>query len=148
MLTLQKDKTTTEIVELHRRSTRSKKAVATVYYSHNTKTGANVAPAAGVLALHKDSLKKIWKLSSADFDRVCVMLDTGAEPDVGEPLRTEYWELKKVFERSLRTEMYPGTRRRCTLSTTCPGTRTRGVGLFWFVEIVGPGRPGGWSTSF
>ena len=50
MLTLQKDKTSTEIVELHKRSTRSKKPHGVVYYSHNTKASGNVAPAAGVLA--------------------------------------------------------------------------------------------------
>ena len=140
MLTLQKDKTTTEIVELHRRSTRSKKAVATVYYSHNTKTGANVAPAAGVLALHKDSLKKIWKLSSADFDRVCVMLDTGAEPDVGEPLRTEYWELKKVFERSLRTEMYLGDQEELFFEHNLPRNKDTWSGTFLVCGNSGAGK--------
>ena len=108
MLTLQKDKTSTEIVELHKRSTRSKKPHGVVYYSHNTKASGNVAPAAGVLELHKTSLKKIWKLSNADFNRICVMIDTNAEPDSGEPLRSEYWELHKVYERALRTEMYLG----------------------------------------
>ena len=51
MLTLQKDKTSTEIVEVHKKSTRSKRAHGVVYYSHNTKASGNVAPAAGVLAL-------------------------------------------------------------------------------------------------
>ena len=108
MLTLKKDKTSTEIVELHKRSTRSKKAEATVYYSHNAKANGNVAPAAGVLALHKTSLKKIWKLSNADFDRICVMIDTGEEPDSGEALRSEYWELHKVYERALRRDVPRG----------------------------------------
>ena len=36
-----------------------KKADSIVYYSHNAKASGNVAPAAGVLELHKASLKKI-----------------------------------------------------------------------------------------
>ena len=114
--------------------------MATVYYSHNTKTGANVAPAAGVLALHKDSLKKIWKLSSADFDRVCVMLDTGAEPDVGEPLRTEYWELKKVFERSLRTEMYLGDQEELFFEHNLPRNKDTWSGTFLVCGNSGAGK--------
>ena len=86
MLTLQKDKTSTELVELRRRNARSKKPHGIVYYSHNArKKGGNVAPAAGVLALHKASLKKLWKLSNADFDRICVMIDTESEPERGAP---------------------------------------------------------------
>jgi hypothetical protein len=108
MLTLKKDKTSTEIVELHNKTSRSKKPEARIYYTHNRKAEGNVAPAAGVLELHKASLKKIWKLSNSDYDRVCVMIDTGEEPDSGEPLRTEYWELHKVYERALRNEMYLG----------------------------------------
>ena len=108
MLTLVKDSSATQIVEIHKRSTRSKKAYANVYYTHNAVEQGNVAPAKGVLALHKDMIKKVHKLSNADFERITVMLDTGEEPDVGEPLRTEYWEVKKVFERALRNEMYLG----------------------------------------
>ena len=106
MLTFVKDASATEIVGIYSRSSRSKKPHATVYFTHDAKDKGNVAPAAGVLALHKNSLKKVHKLSNADFDRICVMLDTDAEPDVGEPLRSEYWELKKVFERALRNEIY------------------------------------------
>jgi len=101
MLTLQKDASATEIVELHKKGTRSKKPVSRVYYSHTAKDTGNIAPAAGVLALHKNSLKKIWKLSNADFDRICVMIDTGAEPDSGESLRRAYWEMHKVYARAL-----------------------------------------------
>ena len=110
MLTLEKHKRATEIVEIHR-SGRSKKAAARVYYSHSAASAGNVAPAAGVLALHKDALKKLHKLSNADFERICVMIDTESEPDVQGPdasLRHQYWELRKVFERALRTEMYLG----------------------------------------
>ena len=36
------------------------------------------------------------------------MDEVGEEPEVGDPLRSEYWDMKKVFERSLRREMYLG----------------------------------------
>ena len=140
MLTLKKDKTTTEIVELHKRSTRSKKAEATVYYSHNAKANGNVAPAAGVLALHKTSLKKIWKLSNADFDRICVMIDTGEEPDSGEALRSEYWELHKVYERALRTEMYLGDQDELYFEHNLPRNKDTWAGTFLLVGNSGAGK--------
>ena len=108
MLTLKKDKTSTQIVELHNNKTRSKKPQSRVYYTHSRKAEGNVAPARGVLELHRAGLKRMHKLSNSDFDRICVMIDSGTEPDSGEPLRSEYWELHKVYERALRNEMYLG----------------------------------------
>jgi len=140
MLTLQKDKTSTEIVELHKRSTRSKKPHGVVYYSHNTKASGNVAPAAGVLELHKTSLKKIWKLSNADFNRICVMIDTNAEPDSGEPLRSEYWELHKVYERALRTEMYLGDQDELYFEHNLPRNKDTWAGTFLLVGNSGAGK--------
>ena len=140
MLTLEKDKTSTEIVEVHRRSTRSKKPASVVYYSHNTKAGGNVAPAAGVLALHKNSLKKMHKLSDADFLRICVMIDTGAEPDSGEPLRSEYWELHKVYERALRTEMFLGDQDDLYFEHNLPRNKETWAGTFLLVGNSGAGK--------
>ena len=57
MLTLVKDPSATEIVQIHKKSNRSRKAHANVYYTHNGVAQGNVAPAQGVLALHKDSLR-------------------------------------------------------------------------------------------
>ena len=140
MLTLKKDKHSTEIVEIHRRNTRSKKAHAKVYYTHSRKAEGNVAPAAGVLQLHKDSLKKIHKISNADFEKICVMLDTGTEPDTGDALRTEYWELKKVFERSLRTEMYLGDQNDLFFQHNLPTDRNVWPGTFLLVGNSGAGK--------
>ena len=140
MLTLKKDKTSTEIVELHSRKTRSKKADARVYYTHNHKAEGNVAPAAGVLELHKASLKKIWKLSNSDYDRVCVMIDTGEEPDSGEPLRTEYWELHKVYERALRNEMYLGDQEDLYFEHNLDRRRDNWCGTFLLVGNSGAGK--------
>lgn len=141
MLTLQKDARATEIVEIHKRSTRSKKAHATVYYSHSTRDKtSNVAPAAGVLALHKNSLKKVHKLSNADFDRICVMIDTNEEPDVGEALRSEYWELHKVYERALRTEMYLGDQDELYFEHNLPRDKRTWGGNFILVGNSGAGK--------
>ncbi len=141
MLTLQKDARATEIIEIHKRSTRSKKPHATVYYSHSTRDKtSNVAPAAGVLALHKNSLKKVHKLSNADFDRICVMIDTNEEPDVGEALRSEYWELHKVYERALRTEMYLGDQDDLYFEHNLPRDKRTWGGNFILVGNSGAGK--------
>jgi hypothetical protein len=140
MLTLQKDKNATAIVEVHRHGTRSKKAESVVYFSHDAKGEGNVAPAAGVLALHKDSLKKIHKISNTDFDRICVMIDTEDEPDVGDSLRSEYWELKKIFERSLRTEMYLGDQHDLYFEHNLPRNKDVWSGTFLLVGNSGAGK--------
>ena len=140
MLTLQKDKSSTPIVEIHRKKDRSKKPAAVVYYTHDASDKGNVAPARGVLALHKDSLKKVHKLSNADFERVCVMLDTESEPDVGEPLRTEYWELKKVFERALRNEMYLGDQEDLYFEHNLERDKSKWCGNFIVVGNSGAGK--------
>jgi len=140
MLTLKKDKTSTEIVELHSKKSRSKKPEARIYYTHNRKAEGNVAPAAGVLELHKASLKKVWKLSNSDFDRICVMIDTGDEPDSGEPLRTEYWELHKVYERALRNEMYLGDQDDLYFEHNLNRKRDQWCGTFLLVGNSGAGK--------
>ena len=109
MLTFVEDKSAQELVGLYSNTSKSRKPEATLYFTHEIKPEKeNVAPARGVLALHRDSLKKINKISQASFELICEMLDSGAEPEVGEPLRAEYWDLKQVYERSLRREMYLG----------------------------------------
>ena len=109
MLTLVRDPDAVELVGIFRNKSRSKRPEKTVYFTHDAAPEKqNVAPAAGVLELHRDSLKKINKISQASFERICGMLDSGEEPEVGDALRSEYWDMKKVFERSLRREMYLG----------------------------------------
>jgi hypothetical protein len=140
MLTLQKDASATELVEIHQKSTRSKKAYARLYYSHDATSTGNVAPAAGVLALHKASLKKVHKLSNADFERICVMIDTNEEPDSGEKLRSEYWELHKVFERALRNEMYLGDQEDLYFEHNLPRDKSKWAGNFFLVGNSGAGK--------
>ena len=140
MLTLQKGPRTTEIVEIHQKSTRSKKAAGKVYFTHDAAAEGNVAPCAGVLALHKDALKKIHKLSNADFERICIMIDTHEEPDVGDSLRTEYWELKKMYERALRTEMWLGDQDDLYFEHNLPRDRETWGGNFLMVGNSGAGK--------
>ena len=140
MLTLAKDKTSTEIVEIHNKSTRTKRPEAAVHYSHNTKAAGNVAPAAGVLELHRTSLKKIHKLSNSDFAKICVMIDTGDEPDTGDPLRSEYWELHKVYERALRTEMYLGDSDTLYFEHNLPRNKETWAGTFLLIGNSGAGK--------
>ena len=140
MLTLQKGPRSTEIVEIHQKSTRSKKAAGKVYFTHDAAAEGNVAPCAGVLALHKDALKKIHKLSNADFERICIMIDTHEEPDAGESLRTEYWELKKMYERALRTEMWLGDQDDLYFEHNLPRDRETWGGNFLMVGNSGAGK--------
>ena len=141
MLTFVKDKSATHVVSIYQKGTRSVKPVQTVYYTHNghSETG-NVAPAAGVLALHKDSLKKLQKLSNASFDRICVMLDTGEEPEIGDPHRSEYWEVKKVFERALRDEIYLGDKDDLYFEHNLPRDKETWGGTFTLIGNSGAGK--------
>ena len=148
MLTFVKDSSAVELVGIHRNSNRSRKPEATVYFTHDgSPEKANIAPAAGVLELHRDSLKKLNKLSQASFDTICTMLDEGTEPEVGDPLRSEYWEIKKVFERSLRREMYLGDSPDVRFELNLPRDKGTWGAPSPVSAIRGPGKPTGSSSS-
>ena len=68
---------------------------------------SNVAPAAGVLALHKEHLKKQTHISEHEFAEIAQMLDDEEEPDMHHPLKHAYWNIRQNFDRYLR-EMYIG----------------------------------------
>ena len=141
MLTFVKDKSATEVVSIYRKGTRSVKPEQTVYFTHKTKSGTgNVAPAAGVLQLHKDSLKRLHKLSNASFDRICVMIDTEEEPEVGDPLRSEYWLLKKKYENALRNEIYLGDQDDMYFEHNLPRDRNTWGGTFTLIGNSGAGK--------
>lgn len=141
MLTFVKDKSATPLVGIYSKSKRSVRPQDTVYYTHNIKSGkGNVAPAAGVLSLHKDSLKKIHKLSNTSFTRICSMLDTGEEPEIGDPHRSEYWELKKVYERALRNEIYLGDQEDLYFEHNLERDRSKWCGTFLLVGNSGAGK--------
>ena len=141
MLTFVKDKSATEVVGIYSKRNRSSKPETRVYYTHNGKSGkGNIAPAAGVLALHKDSLKKIHKLSNKSFETICTMLDTNEEPEIGDPHRSEYWELKKVFERALRNEVYLGDQDELYFEHNLPRDRSKWGGTFTAIGNSGAGK--------
>ena len=141
MLTLVKDKSAVPLVGLHRRSSRSARPESTVYFTHGTSAEkGNVAPASGVLSLHKDSLKKLHKISNASFARICSMLDEDEEPEVGDPHRSEYWELKKVYERALRREMYIGDQTELYFELNLPRDKSTWGGTFTLVGNSGAGK--------
>ena len=141
MLTLQKDGDAQELVGIHNKTNKSKKPEATVYFTHDlTPEKENVAPAAGVLELHRESLKKIHKISQGSFTRVCDMLDNGEEPEIGDPLRSEYWEIKKTFERSLRREMYLGDQDELYFELNLPRDKSKWGGTFTCIGNSGAGK--------
>ena len=141
MLTLVKDKSAQELVGIYSNSSKSRKPEATLYFTHEAAPEKeNVAPARGVLALHKDSLKKINKISQTSFEVICEMLDSGAEPEVGEPLRAEYWDMKKVYERSLRREMYLGDQKDLRFEINLPRDKNTWGGTFTCVGNSGAGK--------
>ena len=141
MLTFVKDAKAQDLVGIFSNSSNSRKPEATVYFTHDLKPEKqNVAPAAGVLELHRDSLKKINKVSQTSFERICFMIDEGAEPEVGEPLRSEFWDIKKVYERALRREMYLGDQNDLRFELNFPRDKTKWGGTFTCVGNSGAGK--------
>ena len=108
MLTLVKTDDAVPIVGIYS-GAKAKRPDETVYFTHHTKKeNENVAKAAGVLHLHKASLKKEFRLNEADFKEVCRMIDEEQEPEQGDPLRSEYWQILERFENFLQREMWIG----------------------------------------
>ena len=141
MLTFVKDRSATKVVDIYSKANRSVKPRQTVYFTHDGKESGNVAAAAGVLALHKDSLKKLHKLSNAAFDRICVMLDTGLEPEIsGDPHRPAYWEVRAAFERALRNEIYLGDQDDLYFEHNLPRDRNTWGGTFTLIGNSGAGK--------
>ena len=106
-----RDKSAVPIVSIYSNvGKRKRRPLSTVYFTHdvNSVEKQNVAAAAGVLQMHRRSLKKVNKISSLEFDTICSMLDDGEEPEVGDSLRKAFWNVKNVFERALRREMFIG----------------------------------------
>ena len=111
MLTLVKEgKNANAIVPIVGTSGKARtRPIATVYFTHNLKEdNKNDAPAAPTLTLHRSHIKKTNQISEHEYLEICKMLDTGAEPEVGHPLRKAYWDMRDRYETSLMREMYIG----------------------------------------
>ena len=108
MLTLVKTKDAVPIVGIYE-GKKNRKPTETVYFTHDfKKDNQNVAKAEGVLHLHKSELKKEFHMNETDFKEACRMIDAEEEPEQGDPLRTEYWELLDRYENFLQREMWIG----------------------------------------
>ena len=111
MLSLQKSEDAVEIVGIFKgtKGNRRRKPHATVYFTHtDDEQSGNVAPAKGVLHLHKGDLKKDLHINEREFNEICEMLDNEEEPDPDDPLKHQYWAMRERFERYLKREMYLG----------------------------------------
>ena len=106
MLTLVKTKDAVPIVGIY---SKGKRPNDTVYFTHETeKDNQNVAKAAGVLHLHKNEMKREFRLNEADFKEVCRMIDNEEEPEQGDPLRHQFWQILERYENFLQREMWIG----------------------------------------
>ena len=102
MLTLVKTDDAVPIVGIYS-GKKAKKPDDTVYFTHETKKdNQNVAKAAGVLHLHKSELKREFRLNEQDFKEVCRMIDAEEEPEQGDPLRHEFWQILERYESFLK----------------------------------------------
>ena len=108
MLTLVKTDDAVKIVGIYS-GKKSKKADDFVYFTHETeKDNQNVAKAEGVLHLHRSDLKKEFRINDSDFKEVCRMIDNEEEPEQGDPLRHEFWQILERYENFLQREMWIG----------------------------------------
>ena len=142
MLTLiSSDKETTKIVSIYSNVNKKKRRpVATVYFTHDVKSveKQNVAPAAGVLALHKKGLKKINRITEAEFEQIATMLDEEEEPDGS--LRSAYWNIKPIFDRALRREMYIADNPDIRFELNFPKDKNTWPGTFTLIANSGAGK--------
>ena len=143
MLTLigDNDKEATKIVSIYSNVHKKKRRpVATVYFTHDVKSveKQNVAPAAGVLALHKKGLKKTNKITEAEFQEICTMLDEEEEPEGS--LRSAYWNIKPIFERALRREMMIADNPDIRFELNFPKDKNTWPGTFTLIANSGAGK--------
>ena len=111
MLTLIKEGKDPNVIVpiLHRTGKRSKRPVATVYFTHNMKDGnKNTAPCKATLTLHRSHIKRTNQVSEKEFLEICEMIDKEQEPDISHPLRLAYWDIRERFETCLMREMFIG----------------------------------------
>ena len=140
MLTLVKTKDAVSIVGIYR-GRKTKRPENTVYFTHDLdKDKQNVAPAAGVLHLHKSELKKEFHLNDADFKEVCRMIDAEEEPEQGDPLKSEYWQILERYESYLKREMFIGDDDDARFEMNFPRNRETWPGTMTCIASSGGGK--------
>ena len=111
MLSLQKSDDAVLIVGIYKgtKGYKRRKPQAAVYFTHSEdQDHGNMAPAAGVLQLHREAIKKELHINQSEFKEICALLDGEEEPDASDPLKHAYWNVKERFERYLKREMFLG----------------------------------------
>jgi len=140
MLTLVKTKDAVPIVGIYR-GRKNKKPEATVYFTHELdKDKQNVAAAQGVLHLHKSEFKKEFHLNDGDFKEVCRMIDAEEEPEIGDPLKSEYWQILERYDELLRREMFIGDDTDARFEINFPTDRETWPGTMTCVASSGGGK--------
>ena len=110
---------------LDKRQAAKKKMLGTVYFTHELDPDKqNVSDAAGVLALHKEYLKKQNHVSEYEFQEITQLLDDEEEPDGHHPLKHAYWNIRQHFDRYLQREMYIGDDPTAVFELNIPTKRT------------------------
>ena len=144
MLTLSRDpkKKDTKLIDVFAKSQKRRRTpINTVYFTHDqSEDRQNQAPATGVLALHRTMLKKANKISGANLDEICRMIDEDEEPDQGDPLRPAYWNVLEVYERALKREMYLGDQDDTFFRLDLPTNKTDWPGTFTLIGNSGAGK--------
>ena len=136
MLTLVKSDAAVPIVGIY-----SGKPTDTVYFTHNLeKENQNVAGAAGVLQLHRAELKREFHLNDEDFKEVCRMIDAEEEPEQGDPLRHEYWQILERYENFLQREMWIGDDKDLRFEMNFPVKKTDWCGTLTAIGSSGSGK--------
>ena len=100
MLSLQKSDDAVKIVGIYKGTRRHKrrKPQAAVYLTPTEdETHGNTAPAAGVLHLHRDAIKKELHINQPEFTEICALLDADEEPAADDPLKHAYWNVRERF---------------------------------------------------
>lgn len=108
MLSLQKSEDAVAIIGIFKgtKGNKRRKPHATVYFTHaDDEMHGNVAPAKGVLQLHKNAIKKQLHINDREFNEICEMLDSEDEPSPDHPLKHQYWETRERFERYLKRDV-------------------------------------------
>jgi hypothetical protein len=140
MLTLVKTDDATSIVGIYS-GKKAKRPDATVYFTHETeKDNQSVAKAEGVLHLHRSELKKEFRLNDADFKEVCRMIDAEEEPEQGDPLRHEFWQILQRYENFLQREMWIGDDKESRFEMNFPLKKESWCGTMTCIGSSGSGK--------
>lgn len=143
MLSLQKSDDSVAIVDIFKgtKGNKRRKPHATVFFTHvEDEMHENVAPAKGVLHLHKNVIKKDLHINDREFNDICEMLDDDEEPEPDHPLKHAYWETRDRFERYLKREMFLGDVSDERFELNFPKKKTEWPGTMTCVGSSGSGK--------